>query len=1163
MNASPPPHSNNPPIWSDRLKRWFIAPLNTIPEEMQGRSRALATGLFALLLLGLPCSVFFNLISDVDADYAAFQINITIISLVFLGIAYFLSRTSHQNTAVTMALAAMTLPIFLLAVSEWGDVLVLMYLVLPLIVAGVFLPVRLLTMFVTGLLSAIVVLPLLYEDISLQIIFVGPLSVVGTASILVVLLALFRDNLQSAAEQRHNEMTQLQRLLHLSPNMIAVHVDGVFVSINPAGWRLLDAQSADDIIGQPISRFIITDEGGTRPNQPMKIAHGNDFATRTSGRLCSLSGTIIDVEMIAIPIIRGGKLGTQILVQDYTALQQMAHSLKDSEDRYAVISEMVSDYAYALRPGNSDTSSDYELLWIEGSRLEKTGGYTQAELKDWQAFYRLIHPEDIDIANDHWQAVLNGQTKRSDYRIISKSGEVYWMRDHARPRRDEQSQTITSLIAVVQNVTEHLQAEHDLKSHALQQAVVSELGLLALRTQITADSLMQEAITLVTQVLDAEYCVISEYLPKTNVLDFRVWAGWQEDELETYELEDMVMPTSQITYTFQRREAVIVNDIRKEKRFKIPQYIQDKALRSSISVLIHGQQEPIGVLEAQTTKLRHFNLDNLNFLQAIANIVGNFMERERMQTAEGEQRIFAEALSSTATILNSTLELDKVLDHVISYLKAVLSFDAASIMLIEEDEARIIRHTGFESSEGLRESIEDVRFDIGQKAIFGKLTATRKYVIISDVTALVDWQPIEGAEWIRGHIACPIISEGEMIGLINVDSTLVGAFDEKDAQRLQAFADQAAIAIRNAQRATELEQTVQLRTRELEIQTSTLQTIIEATGEGIFYTEDNIILYANEVFSQMLGYKLDEISGKRTVDIIPPEDHSTYAEDRPQMYTALQSGQVWRNETTLQRKDGTTFDAAVTVSLAEIIEGKHRIVCLVRDISEAKQLEAQKSRFISTAAHELRNPISNLSTRLYMVQRDRDNLDRHLMLFEEVIERIKILADNLLDMSSFEHGVTKLDRHDMIAQKLITRVVEVQRIEIEEKGLVCNLDLPAEPIHIFVDEHRMAQVLTNLIVNATHYTDMGSITICLKQIHTPTPTVHIEVQDTGSGISPQYLETIFEPFQRATQDKKGNGLGLSIAREIVTLHGGEISVTSEPGAGSTFTVHLPVYQPGN
>jgi len=138
VNASPPPHSNNPPTWSDHLKRWFIAPLNTIPEEMQGRSRALATGLFALLLLGLPCSVFFNLISDVDADYAAFQINITIISLVFLGIAYFLSRTSHQNTAVGMALAAMTLPIFILAVSEWGDGLVLMYHVLPLIVAGVF-----------------------------------------------------------------------------------------------------------------------------------------------------------------------------------------------------------------------------------------------------------------------------------------------------------------------------------------------------------------------------------------------------------------------------------------------------------------------------------------------------------------------------------------------------------------------------------------------------------------------------------------------------------------------------------------------------------------------------------------------------------------------------------------------------------------------------------------------------------------------------------------------------------------------------------------------------------------------------------------------------------------------------------------------------------------
>ena len=133
----------------------------------------------------------------------------------------------------------------------------------------------------------------------------------------------------------------------------------------------------------------------------------------------------------------------------------------------------------------------------------------------------------------------------------------------------------------------------------------------------------------------------------------------------------------------------------------------------------------------------------------------------------------------------------------------------------------------------------------------------------------------------------------------------------------------------------------------------------------------------------------------------------------------------------------------------------------------------------------------------------------------------------------------------------------MQQSTAGDRSLTLHYDLPDEPLHAVVDAGRITQVLNNLVANALNYTSAnGTVTV---HMHREANDAVITIQDTGVGIPPESLNQIFEPFYRINeQTAPGTGLGLSISREIVHLHGGEISVQSVLDQGSTFTIHLPL-----
>jgi PAS domain S-box-containing protein len=360
----------------------------------------------------------------------------------------------------------------------------------------------------------------------------------------------------------------------------------------------------------------------------------------------------------------------------------------------------------------------------------------------------------------------------------------------------------------------------------------------------------------------------------------------------------------------------------------------------------------------------------------------------------------------------------------------------------------------------------------------------------------------------------------------------------------------------------ELEEYLYERTAELYRQQMLLQTILDSMGEGLLFVEDLTIRYTNRTLAELTGYQVPELIGRSILML--KSDQGAEASARALSGSMVRPGATWRGEVSIQRKNGTPFDSALTIRLVTPNKGEVAgLVIIVRDITVEKRLQEQKMRFIANASHELRTPLTNINTRLYLLRKQPEDFEKHMLVLERAATRMIELTDDLLDMTRFERGVVRLRRELVSLGHLIADVVRSQQWDADQKGIELVMDMPEQPLYAFVDARRMMQVFTNLVVNAINYTaDNGHVTVQLRDEDDPGQGQHyalIRVFDNGIGIAAEYLEQIFEPFFRASEGSgRGTGLGLSIAREVVELHGGLLTAESTPGTGSVFSVRLKI-----
>ncbi|GAC1476674.1 MAG: response regulator [Ktedonobacterales bacterium] len=237
---------------------------------------------------------------------------------------------------------------------------------------------------------------------------------------------------------------------------------------------------------------------------------------------------------------------------------------------------------------------------------------------------------------------------------------------------------------------------------------------------------------------------------------------------------------------------------------------------------------------------------------------------------------------------------------------------------------------------------------------------------------------------------------------------------------------------------------------------------------------------------------------------------------------------------------------------------------MFRDVTHEREVDRMKSEFVSLVSHELRTPLTSIKGYVdLLLDGDAGDVNEEQQEYLEIVrnnsDRLVALINDLLDVSRIESGKIELQRAAVDLAHLIESTVSSLRPQIDAKGQHLSLDLaPALPT-IMGDANRVTQILTNLLSNAYKYTPReGNITV---SAHGEQGCVRVAVRDTGIGLSPEEQAQLFTKFYRAqnrtTQEVGGTGLGLTITRSLVEMHGGAITVTSAPGMGSTFSFTLP------
>jgi PAS domain S-box-containing protein len=234
----------------------------------------------------------------------------------------------------------------------------------------------------------------------------------------------------------------------------------------------------------------------------------------------------------------------------------------------------------------------------------------------------------------------------------------------------------------------------------------------------------------------------------------------------------------------------------------------------------------------------------------------------------------------------------------------------------------------------------------------------------------------------------------------------------------------------------------------------------------------------------------------------------------------------------------------------------------VRAYEELRETDRRKDEFLATLAHELRNPLAPLRNGLHllgMAQGAPELAEEARAMMERQMSHLVRLVDDLLEVSRISRGKLELRKERVELAALVAAAVETSRPAIDEAGHVLRVDLPAQAIELEADAVRLAQVIANLLNNAAKYTPHGgAIGISARREGCQ---ALVRVADNGVGIPPEMLARVFDMFAQldSTRAQGGLGIGLTLARTLVELHGGSIEASSAgAGKGAEFLVRLPV-----
>ncbi|MBN1123325.1 MAG: PAS domain S-box protein [Anaerolineae bacterium] len=545
----------------------------------------------------------------------------------------------------------------------------------------------------------------------------------------------------------------------------------------------------------------------------------------------------------------------------------------------------------------------------------------------------------------------------------------------------------------------------------------------------------------------------------------------------------------------------------------------------------------------------------------VSDITGRKAAEKDRQARERQQA----ALARLGQMALSDISIQDLTDEATRLVAETLEVEYSKVLEVLDTPQTLFVRSGMGWDDGY---VGKIWTGTDTESQAGYTLKTDKPVIVEDLATETRFSgpPLLTNHGVTSGISVIIPGQEKPYGVLGAHTRQRRTFTEHDANFMQSVANVLAEAVERKRKENQLraysgqlEEMVEQRTAELVEAKDRVETILNNTPDGVLLLgPEGLIETCNPAISSLFGYTPEEILHKSPTLLIASQHQESLNHVLERFLTRRQTERL---EMSAQRKDTSLFDADIALAAIKDAGTILGAVFTVRDISRSKEVERMKDEFLATAAHELRTPLTSIrGFSEILLTRDLTNerANSYLQMINNQSTHLARIIDDLLDISRLEAGnALDLNREPVDINKLILEVVQPFLDTSPNHRFVLNLegDCPL----VYGDPFRLNQVIQNLISNAVKYSPNGG------EITTSSCTngqmLEVSVKDEGIGMTAEQQKHIYDRFFRADASNTsigGTGLGLTISKMIVEMHGGHLTVDSQHKRGSRFIFTLPM-----
>lgn len=831
------------------------------------------------------------------------------------------------------------------------------------------------------LLPGAVVIPIAMGAFALRALLAGWISDWGAVTLMIVammvLLGAFsvwngyivnrgdleRERAERILERRQVELSEAERLAHIGSWWRDPKRDSVIWSAGLSQLALRDTLLPPPSWKEHLAAF--TPESASRFEGAVEaaIATGKPFElelefVRTDGviRQVTARGEVERDSEGQIALLRGTVHDVTERKRAENEVRTLARLQKKAADEILDLYNNAPCGYHSLDPdGVFLRVNDTELAWL---------GYTREELIGKRSFADLLTPDSQRIFRENFPKFKEqGVVRDLEFEMLRRDGSVLPVLLSATAITDSEGK-YTSSRSTIYDVTARKKAENEIRMLARLQSVVADLGERALRGA-PLTQMLDDAASQVAQALGVEYCKILELLPNREALLMRAGFGWKAGYVGHATVG--LGADSQAGYTLQSGEPVVVEDLDKETRFAGTALLHEHNVASGASVVIATSEGPYGVLSAHSRQRRSFSPDQINFLQAVANVLGSLIDRQRAEARLWRVNQAQRVLSKCNEALIRATEESALLQQICSLIVEEAGYRMCWVGRAEPDEAKSVRpvaQAGFEAGylATLNITWADTERGCGPTGTCIRTQTTIVSKQIAGDPRMIPWRAEALKRGYNSSVSIPLVVNGETFGALMIYAAEPDGFGSQEVALLSELASDLAFGIGTLRTRAERNRVL----HELREKEEHVRLLLNSTAEAICGVDPKgNCTWVNQAAVKMLGYSgPDQILGKNLHNLthyrkadgipLPLEECHAYQALVHGDYAHVEDEVMWRADGTFfpveywshpMHENGNTIGAVVT--FLDITERR-------RAQSENRVLYAELEQRVAARTAELR-----------------------------------------------------------------------------------------------------------------------------------------------------------------------------------------------------------------